>query len=302
MASFTRHTFLLCVLLSTSVSTRLSAQDEKFSAPLLSDVRRLANAIPGEAPTAIRLELQNPFLIPRADWVEGAGVDTIRAAVPVFQLRFPRGWIMVDAAMDRSFVPTSKTFDESTHQRIHTAMRDARLVLVTHEHYDHIAGVLKSPYLSTIQSHTLLLRAQVRTLLERPSRPDIRIDSATAAKYLQFDYDRLMPLAPGVVLIKSPGHTPGSQMVFVRLKTGEELLLAGDVAWTMDGIENQRQKPEGTTRRFGGEDRTQVAAELRWLRDVQREGVHVVVAHDLANLERLMALKLLTLGFDTKAQ
>ncbi|WP_310569601.1 hypothetical protein [Gemmatimonas sp.] len=301
MARLGRRFLVMCALLSVCVRTRVAAQGEPFVAPQLSEVRRLAGTIPGAAPTAIRLELQTPFSIPRADWVEGAGPDTIRAAVPVFQIRFPRGWMIVDAAMDRSFVPTSKTIDEVMHQRIHAAMRDARLVLITHEHYDHIAGVLQSPFLATIQSHTLLLRAQVRTLVNHPSRPDIHIDSATGAKYLQFDYDRLMPLAPGVVVIKAPGHTPGAQMVFVKLQTGEELLLAGDVAWTMDGIANQQHKPKATTRRFGGEDRLAVDAELRWLRDVQRAGVHVVLSHDLANLERLMALRLLTVGFDMQS-
>lgn len=118
--------------------------------------------------------------------------------------------------MDRSFVRTSKTFSDSIHERIHAGMRDARLVIVTHEHYDHVAGVLHSPYLETIQSHTLLLRARVRTLVELPSRPDLRIDSVTASRYLQFDYDRMLPLAHGVVMLKALGHTPGSQMVFVR--------------------------------------------------------------------------------------
>jgi len=39
-----------------------------------------------------------------------------------------------------------------------------------------------------------------------------------------------------MALIKAPGHTPGSQMVYVALQSGKEVLLSGDVAWHMDGV------------------------------------------------------------------
>jgi glyoxylase-like metal-dependent hydrolase (beta-lactamase superfamily II) len=279
----------------------MAAQAEHFTDDLLPAIRRAASVVPGDAPSSVRLVLLSPFSIPRADWVEGAGADTIRVAVSVFQLRFPRGWIVVDAGIDRAFAPGSKTFADSTYAQIHEAMRDARLVLVTHEHFDHVAGVLRSPYLAAIQRHTMLLKAQVQTLMRRPDRPEIRLDSAGVAQYLQFDYEPIVPIAPGVVLIKSPGHSPGSQMIYVRLHSGEEVVLAGDVAWNMDGITNQRHKPEATIRLYGiSEDRGPITSELRWLRDVQRAGVHVVLAHDVAHIETLVSRGILAMGFDVR--
>ena len=112
------------------------------------------------------------------------------------------------------------------------------------------------------------------------------------------DYNPIAPIAPGVVLIKAPGHTPGSQMVYVRLRSGAEVILAGDVAWSMCGIDSQRQKPDSTTRSFGGEDRQAVATELPWLRDVQESQVTVVVSHDVAWIDKLIARGILTAGFD----
>jgi hypothetical protein len=195
--------------------------------------------------------------------VEGGPAELADAADPVFQIRFPRGWIAVDAAMDA-------------------------------------AGVIRSPYLATVQEHTLLTRAQVHSLMTAPNDPLIRLDSATASRYLVLDYDPILPIAPGVVLIKAPGHTPGSQMVYVRLASGSEVVLAGDVAWHSSGITMLRQKPDSVARRLGVvEDRAPIAAELRWLKELTTSGVTVIVAHDRAMIDALVLRGVLKQSFDT---
>lgn len=75
--------------------------------------------------------------------VEGPPAEQAAAADPVFQIRFPRGWIAVDAAMDRALVPYSKTFSDEHYTSIQAMLRDARLIVVTHEHDDgHAATVI----------------------------------------------------------------------------------------------------------------------------------------------------------------
>jgi glyoxylase-like metal-dependent hydrolase (beta-lactamase superfamily II) len=88
-----------------------------------------------------------------------------------------------------------------------------------------------------------------------------------------------MPIAPGVVLIKAPGHTPGSQVVYVKLASGKEVILAGDVAWHHFGIETDTQKPVSASR-SNHEDRSAIAEELKWLHAAEKAGVVVVVSHD----------------------
>jgi glyoxylase-like metal-dependent hydrolase (beta-lactamase superfamily II) len=144
----------------------------------------------------------------------------------------------------------------------------------------------------------LLTRAQIQSLLDRPDNPLIKIDSLVAARYLTIDYDPFIPIAPGVVLIKAAGHTPGSQIVYVRLASGQEVILAGDVAWNMAGIETQRQKPDASTQDFGGEDREAIARQLRWLREISGAKTTVVVSHDAAWITTLVSRGLLLSGFD----
>jgi glyoxylase-like metal-dependent hydrolase (beta-lactamase superfamily II) len=45
------------------------------------------------------------------------------------------------------------------------------------------------------------------------------------------------------VLIKAPGHTPGSQIVFVQTANGNEYLFLGDVAWHWRNVELVRERP-----------------------------------------------------------
>src|SRR5687768_3234822 len=97
---------LLCVAGS------LLAQNTPFSAALLPDVRRAASLVPGDAPIALNVVTLNPFRITIASMVDGGSADSADAGYPVFQIRFRRGWITVDAALDREFVPRSRTFSD----------------------------------------------------------------------------------------------------------------------------------------------------------------------------------------------
>jgi glyoxylase-like metal-dependent hydrolase (beta-lactamase superfamily II) len=101
------------------------------------------------------------------------------------------------------------------------------------------------------------------------------------------------------VLIKAPGHTPGSQVVYVRLASGREVILSGDVAWHRLGIETETEKPDSASRLLG-EDRAAIAGELAWLHQAARSGVTVVVSHDGEQLETLARQGILREGLATR--
>jgi glyoxylase-like metal-dependent hydrolase (beta-lactamase superfamily II) len=81
-----------------------------------------------------------------------------------------------------------------------------------------------------------------------------------------------------MVLIKSSGHTPGSQMIYVVLQSGKEYVFAGDVAWHMDGVRQIRGKDAP----WITEDEPNMAAELSWLNTLMKTepNVSVVISHD----------------------
>jgi glyoxylase-like metal-dependent hydrolase (beta-lactamase superfamily II) len=108
--------------------------------------------------------------------------------------------------------------------------------------------------------------------------PEIKLTPATAARYHVVDYEKYLPYAPGMALIKAPGHTPGSQMIYVVLESGSEYLLAGDAAWHMDGIRLRKGKDAP----WVTEDRDAVMAQLNWLHELDstEKNLAIVVSHD----------------------
>jgi glyoxylase-like metal-dependent hydrolase (beta-lactamase superfamily II) len=286
----------IAVLIFCCQSSVALCQAPEYPADLLDQLRRNAASLPGELPIEVRLAVLNPAPVPLSTFIEGAPDDSVTAGYTVFQIRYSDHWIAVDAALDRSYLPNSTSFSTGTYDSIQILLRDARLVLLTHEHHDHVAGLLSSPYFNQIKQHTLLTPAQVATLRDRPNRARIRIDSATAAAFRTVDYELLKAVAPGVVILTAPGHTPGSQILYVALQNGEEMILAGDVAWHMDGVRTGRQKPVATSNTLR-EDRPAIAAQLAWLKSAVDQGVPVLLSHDVVALNQLVARGIVAQGF-----
>jgi len=297
-----RQSSFLALVATLSASTLLRGQGAPFGDDFLPAIRRAAALIPGEPAISIRYVTPQPGLPTRlSSMVEGASADTILVVHPVFQVRFDRGWITVDAAMHKSLFGTANVaFSDAKYDSIQVALRDARLCVITHEHHDHIAGILRSRYLAQVAAHTILTHAQIRHATDHPSNRQLTLDPAMSGRFLSIDYDPLMPIAPGVVLIKSPGHTPGSQIIYVRVASGREVILAGDVAWNMTGIRSQSHKPDASTRGFGGEDKPAGARQLKWLNDVQASGITVIASHDRAWIDEAVQRGILQPGFDLR--
>jgi hypothetical protein len=69
-------------------------------------------------------------------------------------------------------------------------------------------------------------------------------------------------------------------MIYVRLDSGSEHLLIGDVGWTLDNVTQQKLRPAATMRRIN-EDATALAQQLRWIKSVMDQDKLVVIpSHD----------------------
>src|SRR5579862_9614871 len=276
----------------------LAVAQPLIAQPELTAARSLAHAVPGDLPIAVAYSNIAEMTWKLSEAVENAPDSVVPSPTPVFQIRFPHGWIMVDAAMDRNLAAAAgdpSRFPGDRYSRAIEALRGANLIVITHEHYDHIATVAHSAVADELAPRTMLTRAQMESLLHNPNMTKTPFDSTRAGRYIVVDYDRMLPIAPGVVLSKAPGHTPGSQVVYVRLASGREVILAGDVAWHRLGIETEHEKPELASQHMK-EDRAAIARELAWLHQAEQAGVSVVVSHDGEQLATLARLGILSEG------
>ncbi len=292
-----------CALLALYVGSSardLSAQAAPFSDGFFADIRRLATVVPGAAPTSLRVVGLSFGRVPAHALVDGAGTDTVAVMHPVYQIRFPRGWITVDAAMPQQFFPPNYPWPVARWDSMQTALREAQLSVITHEHFDHTMGILRSPSFDAIRLHAVFTRAQVTGMRTGPApMPGATIDSATAGRLLTVDYDPYLAIAPGVVLVRAAGHSPGSQFVYVRLASGREIMLIGDASWNIVGIQKQLPNSASYKQQAGlVEDDGALVRQRRWLKELMDAGVAIVSAHDEQWTARLIADGVLTAGFD----
>jgi glyoxylase-like metal-dependent hydrolase (beta-lactamase superfamily II) len=270
----------------------------------LDEIRRTAAAVDGPRPVAVHVLAVNTFTALLSGLVEGAEARPVAAMNAVFQIRFADYWIMVDAAADSTMLG-GPGFSPAAFDAAVQGLSGARAIVLTHEHHDHVGGIFQAADSLAIAARTLLTAEQRHTLETAPNRPAIRLDSTRAARFQPFAYENALRIAPGVVLIKAPGHTPGSQLVYIQLASGDEIVLAGDVAWMMAGIRDGRQKPPDVSANVAllgvAEDRAQIERQLDWLRSVEARGVHVIVAHDRAAVDELVERGVLAAGLDLRS-
>jgi glyoxylase-like metal-dependent hydrolase (beta-lactamase superfamily II) len=265
-----------------------------YGADLLARVRVAAAIVPGAQPSRINYVKFAESHRPLADIIEGGSQENYVSARTAFQVVYPSGWAMIDSGMDQAVhrffgFGRVEPYWPDRNAAVQEALRKASLVVVTHEHGDHVAGVIRSDSRKEIAAKTLLTREQVRTLTSSPQMPEIGLTPEAARDYIVIDYDSYLPVAPGIVLIKAPGHTPGHQMVYVRLDSGREFLFIGDVAWTLAAVIESKLKPPATMQRIS-EYAPAIMHELRWAKEVmEQENLIVIPSHDDKLLQDLAA-------------
>jgi len=211
--------------------------------------------------------------------------------------------MIVDAGFDREtwtqfFRDSSATYWQDRYDKVQLALRGAELIVLTHEHWDHAAGVERGAYLNQVAPRTLVTQAQLNSMLEPPASPYVRLPADSIPRYQSIEFERLHAIAPGVVLISAPGHSPGSQMVFVRLASGREVILVGDLVWNMAGLERNLQRSEAASRDLK-EDREAVQRQIDWIRRITADQRIVAIpCHDKRWLESLTTMGLITDGLD----
>ena len=215
-----------------------------------------------------------------------AGGDDTPVTMPrtAFQVVYPGGTVMLDAGLDeathRSFSTPDKPepYLPEAFAQVEGALDRARVIVLTHFHADHAAGLTRSPRYAALAAKTIISSETARCLVETPHRPHLAMTAADVARMNVVTYDRTLAVAPGVVLIKAHGHSADHQMVFIALADGREILHSVDVGWTLDNIRTVKGKAAPWVK----EDTAAVNGQLRWLNDVRRHepNIRLLVTHD----------------------
>ena len=186
---------------------------------------------------------------PRKFVIGGSDETPVIMPRTAFQVVYPDGTVMINSGLDRatheSFGGSEPYFAEEFAQ-LQRALDAAHLIVLTHHHADHVAGVVCAPDFPALAAKTVITMTLGDCLMNTPHREHLRLDAAALARLIVHDYADCYPVAPGMVLIKSPGHSVNSQMVFIRLADGRELLHSVNSAleaWTTFCSSRARRLP-----------------------------------------------------------
>jgi len=251
----------------------------------------------GELPIAVQHELVAIAGMPRAAVFAGESFDEHEMGHGAYRIKYADGRsVVVDAAFSESGMagfPFEGRFDGRAFEKVQETMLGADVIVLTHEHFDHIAGIGEIDDAEALAPRLLMNPEQLAS-----EEAALFMSDDLRSRVEGVDYETTMRVAPGIVLLRAAGHTAGSQIVYVRPQTGKALLLIGDVAWHLDQIRNEHYRPRLVTDLLLGEDREAVLHQMRALKDLlESEQVAVVSSHDLDDRRKLIDAGVLEDGF-----
>ena len=179
-------------------------------------LRQMADQQKGARPIRVNAAIVGEATPPAAFFLGGLRFDRYHAVFPSYQVLYPDGMVIIDAPPGGDFFAKSMAgkLNDDQFRAEQRALTIARAIVITHEHADHLGGIAQSPQLADFAGRLMLTREQLesRRWLDVSKFPE-----NVRATMRPIDYDHYYALAPGIVLIKAPGHTAGSQLVYVRL-------------------------------------------------------------------------------------
>jgi len=256
--------------------------------PDINEIRSLVEQDSGSLPQKIGTIIVGEGYFPELAVEAGGSYSKhLPCAFASFLIHYDNSYILMDAVHDSIFhsdfeFSTTYYYDKFVHMQ--QKMKNASLIFVTHEHWDHVQGIACSPFFDQIAPNVCLTSEQLQSeaLLES------KFEGKQIAALKPLKYEGLYRISPGVVLVKSPGHTLGSQMVYVKQSNGEEFLFTGDVVWNSICIQDNKGHNKLVSK-LGGENRPQQVAQIDWLHNLSlSENIHIVVNHDKNQISSLI--------------
>ena len=205
-----------------------------------------------------------------------------KLAVPCFIIRHPRGILLWDTGLDPALAKRQSAESQEVRisagppieqqlQQIGLTPRQITYVAFSHLHVDHIGNANLFAASTWILNKTELAWA---TAADSPMSGSLGSFSAyKSAKQQLIDGDHDVFGDGTVRILKTPGHTPGHQVLLVHLQSGK-ILLSGDLYHLRSDV-TQRLVYEGNT------DRAATLASFdRVERILRNSHARLIVQHD----------------------
>jgi glyoxylase-like metal-dependent hydrolase (beta-lactamase superfamily II) len=191
---------------------------------------------------------------------DGAAPEKVRIPIPFYVIRHPQGIVLFDSGLgvdfkeqtrgwwghrvvEALFPPEFESEDAALHQlkAMGIPPEDVRYIVVSHLHYDHAGGLRDFPLSAVVVSQAEWRRANSGRWLARLRGIMTEQLVGLADRVRVVDYgsgDRFDLFGDGALIVLStPGHTPGHQSLLVTTGSGKKVLLTGDAVWVRENYQ-----------------------------------------------------------------
>jgi N-acyl homoserine lactone hydrolase len=240
----------------------------------------------------------------------GSWNDVRQFSMTAFLIRHPKGDLLIDTGFGKNiaehvkmmpgFIQRLTTYSTGTPaaaQMAANGIEPGKIagVILTHAHWDHVSG------LDGFDGVPVLVDAAEKAFIDERTHNTELLNSFSNINYRQYDYEGGPFLGfprshdvygdGSVVIVPSPGHTPGSVVVFVNLPSGTRYALLGDLVWQMEGIEIPAERP-WPFRRLLGENDAEVRENMARIAAIHKKypQIHLLPAHDAGAFRMLPVL------------
>ena len=265
----------------------------------IDEIRRLGDAPADDLAYDIRLEIIARPIVPCFALRPGCfgQAEMTRAS---FQIVTASGSYMLETGMDEDLArgyDQHVGFSEEVWENTQNALTAAKGILTTHEHPDHMGGVVRHRDPAALAEKLILTREQFGALAGLAKTGALPVALRNVEPINPAGPHRI---APGIVMIPAPGHTPGSVIFYVKMSYGAEMLFIGDIAYTLENVIKGLDRPRFV--RFfmvSPEDRNAVIHQLKALHDlsITHPDILIVPAHDEKQISLFLEEGIFAEGF-----
>ncbi len=241
-------------------------------------MRKAALAMPGQRPTSVSFAIVARRQVPGAALAAGTGLRQVDVGVIAWRLETPDGGIVIDPGLspgDGAAIGF-KNYDAAAKNKVNRWLEQSSQILFTHSHVDHVGLFLDHANFDAIAKKAVVTPIMLSGISALWRENGGRITSTRSLAPIE-------AVAPGVALIQTPGHTPGSEMIFVKLADGRELLFAGDTASLGVNADVPTPRSRLVAEWLTPEDRPAVIGWLKGLKALKKRNpkLLIVPSHDI---------------------
>lgn len=176
-------------------------------------------------------------------------------------VKHPKGDLLIDAGFGRDIDEQFRTLpwwfrpwtfysvQQPAADQLNAASYDQkslRAIVLTHAHWDHVSGLPDFPGVP------VWVTREERKFIDKGGSGQfgkpfsgLRYEEYAfeGGPYLGFPRSHDVYDDGSIVVVPSPGHTPGSVIIFLTLPTGKRYAMVGDLVWQLEGVRLREEKP-----------------------------------------------------------